>query len=127
MAGGIGDRKLFIYSIKCNKTGRIYIGRTTNIENRWRTHIHDLRLNKHHVHLMQTDFNKYGEDSFTFEILDEADFRTRDKEQAYMKAYDSYNPNFGYNYLDASLGDHRPKNVKIHDIACIYGVDESVL
>ena len=58
-----------VYSItnKCN--GKIYVGSSVKIKQRWRGHISDLNKNKHkNIHL-QRSWNKYGSDNFSFDII----------------------------------------------------------
>jgi hypothetical protein len=60
-----------IYQIKNKQNGNYYIGRSKNVDYRWRSHINDLIENIHHNHLLQEDWwwnpNGYF---FTFEILE---------------------------------------------------------
>ena len=58
-----------IYEIVNLVTGKRYIGSAVNIDKRWSTHKSDLRSNKHHCKYLQHSFNKYGENSFKFNIL----------------------------------------------------------
>lgn len=58
-----------IYKIENKVNGKVYIGESINIENRWSQHIKDLNENKHHSYKLQSDWNKYGEVNFIFEIL----------------------------------------------------------
>lgn len=59
-----------IYRITCVPTGRIYVGSAINLQNRRCTHFMRLRRNMHHNCIMQAAFNKYGEQSFIFEVLE---------------------------------------------------------
>lgn len=59
-----------IYRITCIANGRIYIGSAVNIQSRWRIHLHHLRQNKHHSITMQRAWQKYGEEAFTFEVIE---------------------------------------------------------
>jgi hypothetical protein len=61
--------KFGVYKIECN--GECYIGGTAAAFHlRWRNHLHELRKGKHHNHILQEEFNKYGEKSFKFSILE---------------------------------------------------------
>jgi group I intron endonuclease len=61
-----------IYKIECNED--CYIGGTTKpFHLRWRNHLHELRAKTHHNSLLQNLFDKYGEDSFKFTILEEVE------------------------------------------------------
>ena len=49
-----------------------YIGSAAHgFKKRWNQHLHDLRANRHHSHLLQTAWNTYGTHFFTFDILEE--------------------------------------------------------
>ena len=60
-----------VYSIRCKKNGRIYIGESKNIEARWCQHKLDLRYQRHCNKLLQQDYNKYGYDGFVWSVLGE--------------------------------------------------------
>lgn len=48
---------------------RYYIGSATDIKNRWRHHLRQLRKQKHHSKKLQRHYNKYGESDLQFSIL----------------------------------------------------------
>lgn len=56
-----------IYSIKNLVTNQLYIGSAININNRFRTHLCNLRKNKHENLKLQRSWNKYGESNFRFQ------------------------------------------------------------
>lgn len=59
-----------IYKITCIATGKIYIGSAVNLRKRRTDHFYTLGLNQHKNPKMQAAFNKYGADTFTFEVLE---------------------------------------------------------
>jgi group I intron endonuclease len=60
-----------IYAICSSTTGRKYIGSSSRIQQRWSEHRRSLRNGDHpNIHL-QRAWNKYGEDSFEFVVLEE--------------------------------------------------------
>ena len=59
-----------IYAIENTVNNNIYIGSSVNFRNRKSEHMNDLRKNKHHSVALQRAFNKYGEPSFIFKILE---------------------------------------------------------
>lgn len=63
MSSGI-YRILNILNKKC------YIGSSQNIEKRWYEHKRTLKNKKHHSILLQRAYNKYGSDSFIYEIIE---------------------------------------------------------
>lgn len=58
-----------IYKITCVPTGKFYIGSAVWFRDRWNTHRSAARGNRHHSKYLQNSWNKYGENSFEFEIL----------------------------------------------------------
>lgn len=62
---------MVIYKIQCEKDGRFYIGASTNPHKRRLEHFNHLRKGKHHNIFLQRAFDKYGEDSFSYTILEE--------------------------------------------------------
>ena len=63
---------MVIYAIKHKKTGNMYIGQTIqNSKKRWELHRYCLRNARHQNSHLQRAWDKYGEESFVFEILDE--------------------------------------------------------
>jgi group I intron endonuclease len=63
--------KFYYYKITNIKNGRFYIGITTDFNKRKTQHFKQLRGNYHDNYKMQKDFNKFGEDSFRMDIIDE--------------------------------------------------------
>lgn len=60
-----------IYSIVNIKTGDRYIGSSKDIDRRWYVHKDTARKGKHHSRYFQRAWNKYGEDSFKFFVIEE--------------------------------------------------------
>jgi len=60
-----------IYSILHNASGKIYIGSSINIKQRWNAHRSALNRGKHSNPHLQNAWSKYGKDAFTFSILEE--------------------------------------------------------
>ena len=60
-----------IYKITCTANDTFYIGSTKNFDKRKRSHLNTLQLQKHVNTILQHTFNKYGIDTFKFEIVEE--------------------------------------------------------
>ena len=75
------NQKCGIYKITCNEHS--YIGSSINIYYRLKRHISDLLKNKHANRYMQNAFNKYGKDSFEFDIIEECSKTVLIKTEAY--------------------------------------------
>lgn len=92
----MNEKKIGIYKITNLKNGKVYIGQSTNIEKRWRTHKTDLKCNRHHNIHLQNAWNKYGKESFSFSIIIECPKDDLDSlEKHYINEYDSFKN--GYN------------------------------
>lgn len=62
-----------IYKICNTKNGKIYIGQARNIFLRWANHVEDLYLERHANGSLLEDFQHYGINAFTVEIIEECD------------------------------------------------------
>lgn len=61
---------MIIYSIEHKESGRRYIGSAINQKRRWNMHRWQLRSNRHCNPYLQNAWNKYGEESFEFVVLE---------------------------------------------------------
>jgi group I intron endonuclease len=87
-----------IYKIENIKNNKIYIGSSINIDSREYKHFWMLNKNIHDNNYLQHSFNKFGKESFFFEILEICSFEELIvKENYYIKKYKSNSPEFGYN------------------------------
>lgn len=59
-----------IYKITCTQTRKFYIGSAVYVKSRWALHRMKLRKNIHDNKHLQRAFNKHGEQSFIFEIIE---------------------------------------------------------
>lgn len=105
-----------VYKIVCKTSGRFYVGSSKNLNERWNTHLCNLRGNKHINRHLQSSFNKYGEDSFVFETLEECDVDNLfDREQFYIDSLDACS--VGFNIGRSSCGgDNISNNPNKNDI-----------
>ena len=102
------DKTSTIYAIRCKNNGKLYIGKTTKLNERIQAHFSELKNGKHSVKAMIDDFNKYGKDGFEIYILEEnVTYENRQKEYEYMRMYNSFDEKYGYN-----RGDKKKKEVK---------------
>lgn len=89
-----------IYCIECLTTGKIYIGSSVDIKNRWHCHKSELNLGIHTNRHLQAEWIAYGESEFAFSIVEECDRdNIIDREQFYLDLYKSYNRDVGYNIV----------------------------
>lgn len=87
-----------VYKITNLTNNKLYIGSSIDIKGRWAEHKRDLKNNKHHSTYLQRSWNKYGENSFNFSIIEECNKDDLlDREQFYLDKYKSYKKENGYN------------------------------
>lgn len=89
-----------IYRIVCFATGKVYIGRTKNPRKRQNDHFSYLRKGKHPNTHLQRAFNKYGEGSFYFEVLEKfiPDDKVAVREIHWVNEFDSYRNGFNRSF-----------------------------
>lgn len=103
----------FIYKIENKINQKKYIGLTNNIVRRRTRHFTDLKCNRHDNTFLQKEYNIYGVNNFSFEILFEGEVTSQeisDREKEYIALYDSYhngyNQNEGGNFGPSNGGSH---------------------
>ena len=98
-----------IYKIKNNINNKVYIGSSVNLKNREYKHFWMLRNKIHDNGFLQSSFDKYGCENFIFELIEICDPKFLvDRENHYIKLYNSNNMEFGYNL--ATVNDFRRNN-----------------
>ena len=60
-----------VFQIKCTVNEKSLIDNSVDIESKWNRHKMELRFGSHRTKELQNDWNKYGEDTFTFKVLSE--------------------------------------------------------
>lgn len=107
-----------IYAIRCIENGKVYIGRTQNLERRLREHLNELRSGLKDPGGrkncgFQRDYDTYGESAFEVYILERAvpPEDAQNREAFWIREYRATNPNFGYNRSDGIAA--RPKTLPI--------------
>lgn len=116
--------KLGIYKIQNILDNKIYIGSAQNFRKRWNNHKSLLRRDKHHCVHLQRAWNKYGEESFQFLIIEECVVETLfEKEQYYL---DNLKPEYnscpnatdhrGYMHTQESIDKIRLSNLGLKKI-----------
>lgn len=115
-------RKSCIYGIRCNKTGRLYIGTTVDPETRMYEHLNHLKRgikgrggnDSLGGAIWQKDFDDFGEDAFEYFIIeDDVPFQNRfERESFYIELYRTKDPIFGYNAKISSKKYDNPLSFK---------------
>lgn len=58
-----------IYTITNKENGKVYVGESSDVIQRWHSHRKHLKEGTHNSKKLQADWNKYGEDAFEFKIV----------------------------------------------------------
>jgi group I intron endonuclease len=77
--------KCGIYQIRCQSSGKVYIGSSVQIYKRWYEHRHDLETGKHTNPHLQHAWTAYGRTDFEFSVVEECERpRLTEREQYYI-------------------------------------------
>lgn len=96
-----------IYCIKNTKNNKVYIGKASTLRTRLNAHKHLLRNNKHVNCYLQSAWNKYGEESFEFSIIQNCEIDLLPEMEAlWVKINNSNHPDHGYNLMVVGRQNH---------------------
>ena len=85
-----------VYCLVNKVSSKVYIGSGTNVRNRLMGHFWELRRGVHKNRHLQASFNKYGEDSFSWFVLEMCDLSIKyEREQFWIDEFDAVRS--GYN------------------------------
>lgn len=106
-----------IYKILNKINGMMYVGKSTDMEKRWKRHLYLLKAGKDSCKYLQSAWNKYGFDNFQFGIIEETSLEKLDeKEVFYINKYDTHYTKNGYNISyggkSPMLGRHHTEDTK---------------
>jgi group I intron endonuclease len=105
-----------IYGIKNKKTNKIYVGQSKNIQKRWKTHMTELKNEKHRNKHLLNSFKIHGEDCFEFLVLEECEELELDaKEEEWINKFPKelvYNQNM---HIVDLRGKNNPFYGKTHN------------
>lgn len=110
-----GDTEMIgIYCIENKINHMKYIGQSISISKRWAEHKRDLRKSKHTNDHLQKAWDRYGENSFIFSVLEICDRNLLNEREIYwVDTYDSMSKHLGYNI--ATPGD-APMRSRHHSV-----------
>ena len=86
-----------IYKIVCKGNQKFYLGSSRNILYRLKKHLRDLKKNKHVNTILQNSYNKYGEESLEFFVVETCEVvgqELRDIEQTYLDKIENWSESF---------------------------------
>lgn len=102
-----------VYKIKNETNGKVYVGSTNNFTKRWFKHRALLRHNKHQNSHLQAAWNKYGESSFTFSIIEECPIDSLlSREQFYI---DTLHPEYNQTMIAGKVEMTEERRKKLSD------------
>ena len=113
----MNSNKCGVYKITCLVTNKVYIGSSNNISKRFGDHRWQLRNNKHANCYLQNAWNKYGEESFVFEILELCNkYKQFELEQQYLNEFKPFAKfDNGYNFLQTTVDLKDRSNIEFID------------
>ena len=93
-----------IYKITNIKNNKVYIGSSINMHERKLDHLSALKRGTHGNICLQRAYNKYGIDSFCFEVIEiihveKSNSELLSREQFWLDTYMAYDDKYGYNIL----------------------------
>jgi len=98
------EKKCGIYCIENTVTGQKYIGKSIDIEARWKGHKDKFKNKKHANPYFQNSHDKYGAENFKYSIIELCEKeKLTGREIFYVKEFNTKHPN-GYNVTDGGEG-----------------------
>lgn len=88
-----------IYKITNSINQKVYIGQSDRLNDRKREHFYRLKRNEHNNEHLQKSYDKYGEENFIFEIIEETD-DLDNREIYWINEYGGINSELNYNLKD---------------------------
>lgn len=105
------DKICGIYVIKNTSSEKVYVGKSSDVKTRWSRHKYELSKGIHVNTHLQNAWNKYGKDSFEFNIVEKCDENELSAREIYwIKKLNSYRN--GYNATEGGEGAPLPVDVK---------------
>lgn len=102
-----------VYQILNTANNKRYIGSSVYIYKRFNQHLNTLRQNKHQNRFLQRAWNKYGADSFKFQILLICSMENLDfYEELIIKEFQTNDAQFGYNLRPGARSNKGLKGIK---------------
>lgn len=98
-----------VYLITNVISKKVYVGSSKNLKWRWSNHKSYFKKGNHHNNKMQNAWNKYGEKSFSFSILEICDDieKMAQLEQKWIDFFGSAERDNGYNILPIAFRQYR--------------------
>lgn len=109
-----------VYIIKNTISGKLYVGSTNNFSMRWKRHICDLNKQIHTGTKLQRAWDKYGQDSFEFCVIEYVNNTAilMEREQHWLDTLKSVE--LGYNTLPTAGSSRGHKLSEAHKAAFLF-------
>lgn len=119
-----------VYLIKNRVNGKVYVGSSVNLQDRFRCHKRALNGGFHESRHLQSAWNKYGESAFSFEIVETVGCvdQLLAREQAWIDSLHACDEALGYNICliaGSPLGVRRTPETKAKLSASAMGKQKS--
>jgi group I intron endonuclease len=104
-----------IYRIDCATNGKVYVGSAHSMYQRQHVHLHHLRRGVHVNRHLQHAWNKYGETTFQFSVIEKtstAELLLR--EQFWIDRMDACNPKCGFNIQPQARSSRGVKRTEVY-------------
>ncbi len=97
-SSSLAESRPGVYRIVCAVNGRIYIGSSENVLKRLKVHLWALRNRRHPNRKLQNSWNRHGEASFSFSVVEYVDEERRLAcEQRFIDTTNCLSPKKGFN------------------------------
>ena len=104
-----------VYKIKNIINNKIYVGSSKDIKNRWYQHKNLLDNGIHGNRHLQNAWDKYGDENFKFEIIEECEPAIQfEREQFYLNTLDPFGEN-GYNIVRQISKEYMSDNYMVRN------------
>lgn len=113
------NMKFYYYQITNIENGSFYIGITTDFQKRKKQHFKNLKNHSHPNYKIQEDYDKYGEQAFKIEVIEEFEGTNDD---AYFKEYELIQEKQATNSYNILEGGHLNP---VYSSQCIQKIKQS--
>jgi group I intron endonuclease len=104
-----------VYAIRNLVTGKVYVGSSIKVKERFATHKRSLGRGHHGNEYLQRAWNKYGASGFVFEILERCAASVRlEREQYWINKLKADDESYGYNLIPTRKSQLYGSKIAIH-------------
>ena len=116
-----------IYKITNKINGKMYVGQSQDIFERWRTHETNFRLKRYDYTLYRA-FEKYGFENFEFSVIEEITTeQLNERERYWIKTLHTYVKDPECNGYNMTVGGEGLGLIDIEEVKYLWGLGKSVI